>query len=73
MNIYPNPATANVKIDCKNAKQISIVDYLGRTIYNNAVNYQLSTIDLKQFCKGVYIVKVISNRGAVTTGKLIVE
>jgi hypothetical protein len=72
--IYPNPANNIVTIDCKNAKQIVIVDAIGRKIYDkNTINNQSSIINVKQFVKGIYIVQVSLSDGSVINEKLIVE
>ena len=71
--IYPNPATTIVSIDCKNAKQILILDYLGKTIkqFNNPAEHQ--TLNTKQLQKGIYMVKATMKNGAIETEKLVVE
>ena len=71
--IYPNPATATVSIQCADAKEILIIDYLGKTIkhFNHSTEHQ--TINTKQLTQGVYIVKAIMNNGAIKTEKLVVE
>ena len=73
INIYPNPATAIVSIDCSKAKQISIVDYLGRIVkqFNNPTTHQI--LNIKQLNKGIYLVKVTTNNDEIKTEKLIVE
>ena len=62
-----------VSIDCNNAKQILIIDYLGKTIkqINHPCAHQ--TLNTKQLTKGVYIVKAIMNNGEVNTEKLIIN
>lgn len=73
LSLYPNPATNVVSIDCKNAKQISIINYFGKIIqqYNNTTQHQI--INIKQFAKGIYLVKAILNNGEIKTEKLVVE
>ena len=73
INVYPNPAKEFVTIEYPNAKQLLIIDYLGRTIkqINNPTEHQ--TINTKQFAKGFYAVQVIDKNGNVTTEKLIIE
>jgi hypothetical protein len=71
--IYPNPANSIVTIECSNAKELLIIDYLGRTIYKSMVNSQWSIVNTKQFAKGMYLVKVIMKNGDVKTEKLVIE
>jgi uncharacterized repeat protein (TIGR01451 family) len=74
INVYPNPAKGTVNIDCANAKEIKIVDWLGRAVFNKKIiNTQLSTINIQQFNKGIYVVQVVLNNGTVMNEKLIVE
>jgi uncharacterized repeat protein (TIGR01451 family) len=74
INVYPNPAKAMVTIDCKNAKQLQIIDYLGREVCSkNTFDTQYSTITVNQLNKGIYIVKITSTKGEIFTEKLIVE
>ena len=63
-----------VTIDCKNAKQLQIIDYLGREVCSkNTFDTQYSTITVNQLNKGIYIVKITSTKGEIFTEKLIVE
>jgi Secretion system C-terminal sorting domain len=69
VSIYPNPASNFVNIDCFEAKQIIIVDCLGKTV--KQVNTQ--QVNTQQLAKGVYIVKAILNTGEIIAKKLIVQ
>ena len=71
--IYPNPAKGVVNIECADAREIKIIDYLGKTVkyYNNITEHQ--TINTQQFTKGIYAVKVLMNNSEVKTAKLVVE
>jgi pectin methylesterase-like acyl-CoA thioesterase len=73
LNIFPNPATNTVNIECAGAKQLLIIDYLGRTVkqFNNLTQPQ--TINTQQLSKGIYVVKAILNNGEIKTEKLVVE
>ena len=71
--IYPNPATAIVTIECANAKELLITDYLGKIIkqFSNPVASQI--VNTKQLPKGLYIVKAVTNNGQMLTAKLVVQ
>ena len=73
ISIYPNPAKAMVTIECVNAKELLIIDYLGKTVYQSTVKDQRSTVKCKQFAKGIYVVKIVLNNGAIKTEKLVIE
>jgi hypothetical protein len=73
INIYPNPAKDEVHIECANAKQLLIIDYLGRTIkqFNNPPQHL--TFNCKLLTKGVYLVQIITASGNMNNIKLLVE
>ncbi len=73
INIYPNPANSVATVECSNAKELLIIDYLGKIIYTDKINRTSYIVNLKSFVKGVYIVKAILNNGELKTSKLIVE
>ncbi|CAF3817074.1 unnamed protein product [Rotaria sp. Silwood1] len=73
IKVYPNPAKDMVTIDCAGAKELLIIDCLGRTVYKSMVNSQWSMVNTKQFGKGVYVVKAVMSNGEVKTEKLVVE
>jgi uncharacterized repeat protein (TIGR01451 family) len=73
IHIYPNPARDMVTIDCANAKEILITDYLGRIVYRSTVNSQQSTVNTKQLKQGIYLVQVVLENGSIVNEKLIVE
>ncbi len=64
VNIYPNPATEilNVSISNADAKQINILNILGKIIYSTNVT-TVGTIQLptKNLSAGTYFVEIISN------------
>ena len=73
VNIFPNPAKNFVNIHSKGAKEILITDYLGKIIqrFNNPTEHR--TVNIKQFTKGIYIIKVLMNNGEIKTEKLVIE
>ena len=71
--IYPNPAKDFVTIECAGAKEILIIDYLGKTIKQINNPTQPQTINTKQFAKGVYVVKAIETNGSVGITKFVKE
>ena len=73
ISVYPNPATAIVTIECAGAKELLIIDNLGRTIYRSTVNSQPLTVNTKQLTKGIYLVRAMLNSGDIKTEKLVVE
>lgn len=75
LNLYPNPATTFVHVNTgdKVVEQVNIMSMDGRfktTTVPSASAFQLDIADLPS---GVYIVRVVLEGGAETTGKLVVE
>jgi uncharacterized repeat protein (TIGR01451 family) len=81
ISVYPNPAKDLVNIECAGAKQLLIIDYLGKTVkqFNNITQHQTPnakqtiTLNTQQFNKGIYIVQATMNNGEVKSEKLVVE
>jgi hypothetical protein len=71
--IFPNPATAGITINCNNAKQLVIIDAMGRivkSIPNASISQRVNT---KQFSKGVYTVQMITSDGEIFNEKLVIR
>ena len=66
VRIYPNPAFNSLFIECdiKNS-QILISDIAGNVKIKQKTSAQSTTIDIRDFAKGIYFVKVISDNGIV--------
>jgi hypothetical protein len=73
INIYPNPAKDIINIESINASQIIILDGFGRIVkqVNNVSEHQ--TINLKQYNKGIYFIKIVLKNLEVKTEKIIVQ
>ncbi len=60
-NLFPNPASNNIKIETSNPSSIEILNLKGQLLMNiNEVNNS-ANIDISTFAKGLYFVKFISN------------
>jgi len=72
INTYPNPLKNILYIDIPvNLKpcHIFITDMLGRDIYSSPISDNATTqykVDLELFSKGVYIVKVVTNKEVIS-------
>ncbi|MCX6208824.1 MAG: pectinesterase family protein, partial [Bacteroidetes bacterium] len=73
INIYPNPATSNVNIECENAKQLFVIDCLGKTIFQSNFSGKQLIIDTKKFVRGIYNVQIKTIDGLMKNQKLIVQ
>lgn len=69
LTVYPNPFINEIKVETKEGvKQIEIFNLIGQRIVNSSNNSLIATHQLKS---GVYLLKVIDNKGNVFTQKII--
>lgn len=73
ISIYPNPSNSllNIKTSANvTIKNVALVDVTGKEVFrqNNA-----QSIDVRSFAKGLYILKIESQEGAVTSKKVLVN
>jgi len=64
VRIYPNPTNGMITISSNKEKlnaQVSISNILGHVVYSNKIEGNSTSIDLKEFNEGVYIVSLSSN------------
>jgi hypothetical protein len=67
IKIYPNPATNKLTLDLKQIKDlhntvISIYDIQGQLILQQAINEKQTELNISNFAKGLYIVKLNNDR-----------
>lgn len=71
VNFYPNPLKGNqLYFNTKQTLNINLYNILGKKVLTQEVNNTNNTINLNNFSKGVYLVK-ISNQNQTITKKLI--
>ncbi len=73
-SIYPNPTTGLVIIkneECR-MNNVSVFDIYGKEVLETEVGSQKTEIDLSKEAKGIYIIKVTTNKGVVVE-KIILE
>ena len=59
--VYPNPATSILTIDLGNEdgkKEVAIFDLLGRSIFSQHTEGKKTEIDVSEYTRGLYIIKV---------------
>jgi len=74
LKIYPNPASNRITVDCtilQNIK-ISIYNSIGKLILQRQLSNGKNEIDLSNFSKGIYIIKIENEQG-IMQQKLIKE
>jgi len=71
LNIFPNPANSLATLEftstVKQAAQLSIIDINGKTVMTQNINANINknyiTLDLSNYAKGIYLVKLQTNNG----------
>ena len=69
IKIYPNPTNGHFTILSKNGLNIDaieIFDFSGKKIFTQIPNKKLVNLDITQFSKGLYIIKLKTNKSVVT-------
>jgi len=59
MGIYPNPATNDITIECPQASTIEIMNFAGQIIKTLSTTSNQTSIDISDFAKGIYFIKVL--------------
>lgn len=72
INIYPNPATTNITIECSKQAVIEILNVQGQCIQSLALNAEITNIDISALPKGMYFIKMKTENN-IETGKFIKE
>jgi hypothetical protein len=77
LNIYPNPATDNVRIDGLSTERpldISIFDLAGREAYRDRISGQSSVeLSVNDFSRGTYLLVVKDGDNVVSREKLMIH
>lgn len=64
VSIYPNPTKGLINIECSNTiKSVELYDVQGRILQTNLVNENQASLDVSTQSKGVYFIKIISDKG----------
>jgi hypothetical protein len=71
-NIYPNPSADNLTIETMQKSEIEILNIEGQILKSIAANDNTTTIDVSSFARGMYFVKVKSEKG-IAVNKFIKE
>ena len=68
LNIYPNPTKNSITIDSQkneiNNAKIKITDLLGKTLNNQKIVNQKTTINLNNFSQGIYLIQFSNDFGS---------
>ena len=75
MMVYPNPATNVLSLEIKdynlNEMKYELVDLNGRTIANNKIATETTTLQLNNFPAAIYLLNIMQNNQLIKTFKII--
>ncbi|MBO9585687.1 MAG: T9SS type A sorting domain-containing protein [Flavobacterium sp.] len=73
--LYPNPAYDEININLENSDSVnskmSIYNMDGKLVQNNVLTTTSNTVNISNLNPGFYIIKILNNKGTVSTHKLI--
>ena len=69
--LYPNPTTGNFTVEGANMAKVEVYNLVGQLIY--AEQGKVVNINASNWNKGIYLVNITDNNGAIETKKLVVK
>jgi hypothetical protein len=77
VKVYPNPAkqkfTIEFKGDLKTRHTYTIFDVEGKIIMNGDISAKTTVVDISEFTKGTYFIKIENDNSMVYSQKLLIE
>jgi agmatine/peptidylarginine deiminase len=76
--LYPNPTTGQFTVEGANVAKVEVYNLVGQKVHEAvasslAMTGQVVNIDAAEWHKGIYLVNIIEENGAVVTKKLVVR
>lgn len=78
--VYPNPANEVLNINFElstgaEKAEIAIFNTIGQVVYQNTVNAESKAmkIDVRNFEKGLYVIKIVDNQGNTQNQKVVIQ
>ncbi len=66
VEVYPNPANAEMNIICERMKRITIISISGKVVFDAEVANDKETVDVSRFSQGSYILRISTIDDVVT-------
>ena len=70
-NLYPNPTTGQFTVEGANVDKVEVYNLVGQKVHE--AEGQVVNIDAAEWNKGIYLVNIIEQNGAVVIKKLVVR
>ena len=71
LHVYPNPTTGQFTVEGANVAKVEVYNLVGQKVHE--AEGKSVSIDAAEWNKGIYLVNIIEENGAVTTKKLVVK
>jgi len=72
LSSYPNPVSSMLTVNNLGKKTVTLIDIMGKAVYENQSGAEKLKVDVSEFPKGIYFLQTRSESG-VMTEKIIVE
>ena len=72
VKVFPNPTKGSITIEIYGLQHITILNILGQAIYDATTNSDNITLDMTQFGKGIYMIRIATN-GSIGQKQVSVE
>ena len=69
--LYPNPTTGQFTVEGANVERVEVYNLVGQKVHE--AEGQVVNIDAANWNKGIYLVNIIEQNGAVVSKKLVVK
>ena len=69
--LYPNPTTGQFTVEGANVEKVEVYNLVGQKVHE--AEGQVVSIDAANWNKGIYLVNIIEQNGAVVAKKLVVK
>ena len=73
LNVYPNPASANINIEAEGLKTINIYNIQGQLLSSLCVDNDMITVDVTDYENGVYFIEGLDERFGRKVARVIVK
>ena len=73
LNVYPNPANANINIEAEGLKTINIYNIQGQLLSSLCVDNDMITVDVTDYESGVYFIEGLDERFGRKVARVIVK
>ena len=69
--LYPNPTSGSFTVEGQNMVEVEVYNLVGQKVYE--AQGKVVSIDASEWNKGIYLVAITNNNGAIETKKLVVK